>query len=115
MEMKEAIDEIHNLILQANAKIDVQARQTEILQSTQEQLSKTVDIMSNKLLDPETGLIVKFNQNVESHKRLAQQFNEYPIIVKEVNVLTKWRKNATKVLWMLITAAIAYFSDLFKR
>lgn len=113
--MKEAVEEIHSLMKNITDRIEAQTRESESLRKSQQELTESVNVLSTKLLDPEHGLIVKVNQNVESHQRLAQQFTNYNSIVQEVNTLTKWRKGATKVFWLIITAMIAYFSDIFKK
>lgn len=78
-------------------------------------LDSKISEISTKLVDPEVGLIVKVNQNAESHRQLASQFSDYPIVKQEVQTFTKWRKNANRVFWIFITAAVAFFSDIFHK
>lgn len=107
------MNETQSLIKQ-NTLNDGEYSHAQVRQSISE-MTESLNDLTKKLVDPEEGLIVKVNQNAESHKLLAETLKDYPVLREEVNTFTRWRKTTTKVFWLVVTAGIAYFSEIFKK
>ena len=56
--------------------------------------------LKDKLLDPETGVIVKTNQNTWWRKEVEE-------LIKEIPDLIQFKKTVYKILWIIITAVVA--------
>jgi hypothetical protein len=56
--------------------------------------------LKEKLLDPETGVIVKTNQNTWWRKEVEG-------LIKEIPDLIQFKKTTYKILWIIITAVVA--------
>ena len=77
--------------------------ESQALQLISTQLKEMRDDISelkDKLLDPESGVIVKTNQNTWWRKEVEP-------LVKEIPDLIQFKKTTYRILWIIITAVVA--------
>ena len=69
--------------------------------STQlKEMREDISELKDKLLDPESGVIVKTNQNTWWRKEVEP-------LVKEIPDLIQFKKTTYRILWIIITAVVA--------
>ena len=92
------------------------------LQDDTNDLKLEVKEIKAKLLDPETGQIVKTNKNSSFRRRWEQKFedNEDTLddIYGKLESIESWKHTVTRILWIVFTAiagiaAKMVFGDMF--
>ena len=69
--------------------------------STQlKEMREDISELKDKLLDPESGVIVKTNQNTWWRKEVEP-------LVKEIPDLIQFKKTTYRILWIIVTAVVA--------
>ena len=69
--------------------------------STQlKEMRADISELKDKLLDPESGVIVKTNQNTWWRKEVEP-------LVKEIPDLIQFKKTTYRILWTIVTAVVA--------
>jgi len=71
-------------------------------------LDKKIDMIIKKLLDPDTGLVVKVNKNTT---RLDERDESLPKLMSEIQQfrnMKTWKKNITKALWVVYSVIIGF-------
>ena len=69
--------------------------------STQlKEMKEDISELKDKLLDPESGVIVKTNQNTWWRKEVEP-------LVKEIPDLIQFKKTTYRILWIIVTAVVA--------
>lgn len=72
----------------------------QLISSQLREMKADIAELKDKLLDPETGVIVKTNQNTWWRKEVEE-------LIKEIPDLIQFKKTVYKILWIIITAVVA--------
>jgi hypothetical protein len=68
--------------------------------------------MKRRLLDPETGIVVRLNQNtqyIEDKKELEDYYEE---IIDEHKELLSFKNTMTKAMWIVFTALVGILTKM---
>ena len=106
--MKQILDELNHL------KTNMPNRELKHLQTTMEDLKKDqrsmkddISDMKKKLLDPESGVIVKVNENTKFRLAEENRYEDYMKVNIDVDSLKKWQSGVNKALWIIFGAILA--------
>jgi len=106
--MKQILDELNHL------KTNMPNGELKHLQTTMEDLKKDqksmkddISDMKKKLLDPETGVIVKVNENTKFRLAEENRYDDYMKFNIDVDSLKKWQGGVNKALWIIFGAILA--------
>jgi len=108
---KEILEEIEFLKTKLpNGEFALLKKSVEDLSGGQEALKSSIRELKQQLLDPDNGVVVRVNRNSEfrrgsetSGPLCKKSFEEMGDNVQE---LTIWRDNITKVMWLLVTGIV---------
>ena len=64
------------------------------------EMKEDLSELKDRILDPDTGLIVQTNRNTWYRKE-----NDY--LIKEIPELIQFKKTTYRILWILVTAIVA--------
>jgi len=84
-----------------------------IIRHQQNEMGEDIHDMKKIIMDPENGLIVKVNKNTDYRNMLEFQENDNSNILEEHQDLVKFKTNATKILWLIITTIISILAKIF--
>ena len=96
MTTKEQIAEMKNDINNINEKID--------------KLDGKMDKIFNRLLDPDTGLIVRVNKNTERLDVRDLNMTKWMDDLEEFNKMKVWKSNVTRAMWVIYGVVVALLS-----
>jgi len=106
--MKQILDELNHL------KTNMPNGELKHLQTTMEDLKKDQRVMKDdisdmkkKLLDPESGVIVKVNENTKFRLAEENRYEDYMKFNIDVDSLKKWQSGVNKALWIIFGAILA--------
>ena len=106
--MKQILDELNHL------KTNMPNGELKHLQTTMEDLKKDqrlmrddISDMEKKLLDPESGVIVKVNENTKFRLAEENRYEDYMKFNIDVDSLKKWQSGVNKALWIIFGAILA--------
>jgi hypothetical protein len=106
--MKQILDELGHL------KTNMPNGELKHLQTTMEDLKKDQGLMKDdisdmkkKLLDPESGVIVKVNENTKFRLAEENRYEDYMKVNIDVDSLKKWQNGVNKALWIIFGAILA--------
>jgi phosphoribosylformylglycinamidine (FGAM) synthase PurS component len=106
--MKQILDELNHL------KTNMPNGELKHLQTTMEDLKKDqrlmkddISDMKKKLLDPESGVIVKVNENTKFRLAEENRYDDYMKFNIDVDSLKKWQSGVNKALWIIFGAILA--------
>ena len=106
--MKQILDELNHL------KTNMPNGELKHLQTTMEDLKKDqrsmkddISDMKKKLLDPESGVIVKVNENTKFRLAEENRYEDYMKFNIDVDSLKKWQSGVNKALWIIFGAILA--------
>ncbi len=106
--MKQILDELGHL------KTNMPNGELKHLQTTMEDLKKDqrsmkddISDMKKKLLDPETGVVVKVNENTKFRLSEENRYEDYMKFSIDVDSLKKWQSGVNKALWIIFGAILA--------
>jgi hypothetical protein len=106
--MKQILDELNHL------KTNMPNGELKHLQTTMEDLKKDqrsmkddISDMKKKLLDPESGVIVKVNENTKFRLSEENRYEDFMKVNIDVDSLKKWQSGVNKALWIIFGAILA--------
>jgi tetrahydromethanopterin S-methyltransferase subunit G len=85
------------------------------MNSVEEKLDKMdskLDMLTEKLLDPDYGVVARVNKNTSFRKKHDEAIPAYNTIIDEFRSLQRWKSTVTKALWGLYAAVIGYIVKL---
>jgi len=83
-----------------------------IIKQQQHEMGQDIYDMKKIIMDPENGIIVKVNKNTDYRKILESQEDDNIKILEEHQNLVKFKNNATKILWLIMTTIIGILAKL---
>jgi hypothetical protein len=82
------------------------------LKTSQDSMKSDLSEMKKRLLDPETGVVVKLNQHgqyITDKKELEDYYDE---IIDQHKDLLIWKNAMTKAMWIVFTAIVGILTKL---
>lgn len=95
-----------------NGELKVIQSSIDDLKRSQSEIKSDVSEMKKKLLDPETGVVVRLNQNtqyIEEKKNLEDYYDE---IIDQHKELLSWKNTMTKAMWIVFTALVGILTKM---
>ena len=71
-------------------------------------VDKKMDMIIKKLLDPDTGLVVKVNKNTARLDERDESMPEWMGEIQQFRNMKTWKKNITKALWVIYSVIIGF-------
>ena len=95
-----------------NGELKVIQSSIEELKHSQADIKSDVSEMKRRLLDPETGIVVRLNQNtqyIEDKKELEDYYEE---IIDQHKELLSFKNTMTKAMWIVFTALVGILTKM---
>jgi len=95
-----------------NGELKVIQSSIDELKHSQADIKSDVSEMKRRLLDPETGIVVRLNQNtqyIEDKKGLEDYYEE---IIDEHKELLSFKNTMTKAMWIVFTALVGILTKM---
>ena len=106
--MKQILDELNHLKTNMpNGELKHLQTSMEDLKKDQKSMKDDISDMKKKLLDPETGVIVKVNENTKFRLAEENRYDDYMKFNIDVDSLKKWQGGVNKALWIIFGAILA--------
>lgn len=82
------------------------------LKTSQDSMKSDLSEMKKRLLDPETGVVVKLNQNTQYITDKKEMEDYYDEIIDQHKDLLIWKNAMTKAMWIVFTAIVGILTKL---
>ena len=106
--MKQILDELTKLKSNMpNGELKHLQDSIEDLKRDQKSLKDDISDIKKKLLDPETGVIVKVNENTKFRVQEEGRYEDYLEFNADLQNLKKWQGGIYKAMWIIFTAIAA--------
>lgn len=106
--MKQILDELNHLkSSMPNGELKHLQTSLEDLKKDQRSMKDDISDMKKKLLDPESGVIVKVNENTKFRLAEENRYEDYMKVNIDVDSLKKWQSGVNKALWIIFGAILA--------
>jgi uncharacterized protein YdgA (DUF945 family) len=106
--MKQILDELIKLKSNMpNGEIKHLQVSIEDLRRDQKSLKEDISDIKKKLLDPETGVIVRVNENTKFRMNEEGRYEDYLEFNGDLQSLKKWQGAINKAMWIIFTAITA--------
>ena len=95
-----------------NGELKVIQSSIDELKHSQADIKSDVSEMKRRLLDPETGVVVRLNQNtqyIEDKKELEDYYEE---IIDQHKELLSFKNTMTKAMWIVFTALVGILTKI---
>jgi len=95
-----------------NGELKVIQSSIDELKHSQADIKSDVSEMKRRLLDPETGIVVRLNQNtqyIEDKKDLEDYYEE---IIDQHKELLSFKNTMTKAMWIVFTALVGILTKM---
>lgn len=95
-----------------NGELKVIQSSIEDLKESQSDMKDDVSELKKRLLDPETGIIVRLNQNskyIQDKQNLEDYYDE---IIDQHKDLLSWKNSMTKAMWIVFTALVGILTKM---
>jgi len=95
-----------------NGELKVIQASIEDLKSSQSHIKEDVSEVKKRLLDPETGIIVRLNQNTKYIEDKQELEDYYEEIIDQHKELLSWKNTMTKAMWIVFTALVGILTKM---
>jgi hypothetical protein len=92
--------------------IALMKKDIEMLGKDIKELNEKMDKLMVKLLDPDTGLVVRVNKNTERLDERDKSMDQWMKDLEDFRAMKKWKSNVTTALWGLYTAVLAWIAKM---
>jgi len=89
-------------------EIALMKKDIETLSEEVKELNDKMDTLMIKLLDPDTGIVVRVNKNTDRLDDRDKNMGKWMKDVDDFHQMKKWKGNVTKALWGLYTVIIGW-------
>ena len=113
MEMTQ--EQINDTILAQLAAIQKKLPNGELtsMAKAMEEVKKDISELKFTLLNPENGVIVKTNKNIDKSKELSVRVEELEDQYDKITDLVQFKETVTKVLWVIFTTILGILVTMF--
>lgn len=95
-----------------NGELKLIQASIEDLKSSQSHIKEDVSEVKKRLLDPETGIIVRLNQNTKYIEDKQDLEDYYEEIIDQHKELLSWKNTMTKAMWIVFTALVGILTKM---
>jgi len=95
-----------------NGELKVLQTSMDDLKHSQDLIKSDVSELKKKLLDPETGVVVRLNQNTQYIQDKKEMEDYYDEIIDQHKDLLSWKNNMTKAMWIFFTAIVGILTKM---
>lgn len=95
-----------------NGELKVIQSSMEELKHSQADIKSDVSEMKRRLLDPETGVVVRLNQNTKYIEDKQDLEDYYEEIIDQHKELLSWKNSMTKAMWIVFTALVGILTKM---
>lgn len=113
MEMTQ--EQINDTILAQLAAIQKKLPNGELtsMAKAMEEVKKDISELKFTLLNPENGVIVRTNKNIDKSKELSVRVEELEDQYDKITDLVQFKETVTKVLWVIFTTILGILVTMF--
>lgn len=95
-----------------NGELKVIQSSIDDLKNSQSHIKEDVSEVKKRLLDPETGIIVRLNQNTKYIEGKQELEDYYEEIIDQHKELLSWKNTMTKAMWIVFTALVGILTKM---
>ena len=95
-----------------NGELKVLQTSMDDLKHSQDSIKADVSELKRKLLDPETGVVVRLNQNTQYIQDKKEMEDYYDEIIDQHKDLLSWKNTMTKAMWIVFTAIVGILTKM---
>ena len=95
-----------------NGELKIIQTSIDDLKHSQDSIKSDVSELKKKLLDPETGVVVRLNQNTQYIQDKKEMEDYYDEIIDQHKDLLSWKNNMTKAMWIFFTAIVGILTKM---
>jgi len=95
-----------------NGELKVLQTSMDDLKHSQDSIKADISELKKKLLDPETGVVVRLNQNTQYIQDKKEMEDYYDEIIDQHKDLLSWKNNMTKAMWIFFTAIVGILTKM---
>ncbi len=95
-----------------NGELKVLQTSMDDLKHSQDSIKADISELKKKLLDPETGVVVRLNQNTQYIQDKKEMEDYYDEIIDQHKDLLSWKNNMTKAMWIVFTAIVGILTKM---
>lgn len=95
-----------------NGELKILQTSIDDLKNSQDSIKSDVSELKKKLLDPDSGVVVRLNQNtqyIQDKKELEDYYDE---IIDQHRDLLSWKNSMTKAMWIVFTAIVGILTKM---
>jgi len=89
-------------------EIALMKKDIETLSDEVKELNEKIDILMIKLLDPDTGIVVRVNKNTDRLDERDKNMGRWMKDVNDFHHMKKWKNGVNKALWVIYASIIAF-------
>ena len=93
-------------------EIALMKKDIEMLSEDVKELNKKIDKLMVKLLDPDSGLVIRVNKNTERLDQRDKNMGKWMKDIEDFNHMKKWKNGVNKALWVAYVAIIGFLVKL---
>ena len=95
-----------------NGELKVIQSSIEDLKHSQADIKADLSEVKKRLLDPETGIVVRLNQNTKYIEDKQELEDYYEEIIDQHKELLAWKNTMTKAMWIVFTALVGILTKM---
>ena len=95
-----------------NGELKVLQTSMDDLKHSQDSIKADISELKKKLLDPETGVVVRLNQNTQYIQDKKEMEDYYDEIIDQHRDLLSWKNTMTKAMWIVFTAIVGILTKM---
>jgi len=95
-----------------NGELKVIQSSIEDLKHSQADIKADLSEVKKRLLDPETGIVVRLNQNTKYIENKQDLEDYYEEIIDQHKELLSWKNTMTKAMWIVFTALVGILTKM---
>jgi len=95
-----------------NGELKILQTSIDDLKHSQDSIKSDVSELKRKLLDPDTGVVVRLNQNTQYIQDKKEMEDYYDEIIDQHRDLLSWKNNMTKAMWIVFTAIVGILTKM---
>lgn len=95
-----------------NGELKILQTSVDELKHSQSDIKSDLSEMKRRLLDPETGIVVKLNQNTRYIEDKIEMEDYYEKVIDQHKELLSFKNTVTRAMWIFFTALIGILTKM---
>jgi len=95
-----------------NGELKILQSSIDDLKNSQDSIKSDVSELKKKLLDPDSGVVVRLNQNTQYIQDKKEMEDYYDEIIDQHKDLLSWKNNMTRAMWIVFTAIVGILTKM---